>query len=364
MPRRGSRVRLATGIYRDGSGIAATVKVGSGAHAVQREKRYPPDTPLKTIQTWQRDTAAALNPGAGGRVKRGTLAADAERYLTLVQHLQGWNGVRAEVRAWTALYGKLHRSKITAEHVLKARVRWLAEGYAPKTVNNRVDRLRVLYRRLDATPDRPRPHTPCDTVAPLPVSEAPAVAPDVAMVDRVAARLEAHERQGYLRSSKTRARFLVLATTGKRPSEVMRADREDVDLDRRVWKVRTGKGGWGPGIFLNDDMLAAWRLFIEADAFGWFDTSSYARRLYFAGWRPSLRPYNLRHGVGQAMSAAGIDLTDIQAHYGHTRASTTRRHYVPVLDTRLEDASRRIDGRFRYLAEPDRLAPKAGTGRK
>lgn len=361
MPRRGKRVRLASGIYRDKTGIAATVKVGSGESAVQRERRYPPDTPLKTIQTWQRDTANALRPA---RAKRGTLAADAERYLALVKHLQGWDGVRAEVRAWVALYGKRHRSRLTADDVRAARVRWLAEDYAPKTVNNRVDRLRTLYRTLDATPELRRPPTPCDTIDPLPLSEVPAIAPDDRLVDRVAARLAAHERQGTLRSSKTRARFLVLATTGKRPCEVMRARPEDVDLERRVWQVRTAKGGWGPGIYLNDDMLAAWRFFTETDAWGWFDTGSVAKVLRTAGWPTAIRPYSLRHGVGRAMSGAGVDLADIQAHYGHKRISTTRHHYVPVLDTRLEQASRQIDRRFRWADTPDRLAPKAGTVRK
>jgi integrase len=76
-----------------------------------------------------------------------------------------------------------------------------------------------------------------------------------ATIAAVAAQLEEHERRGWLRSAKTRARFMVLASTGKRPSELMRAQPHDVDFVRRVWTVRDGKGGWSPGIYLNDDML-------------------------------------------------------------------------------------------------------------
>jgi len=363
MSRRGKRVRLAKGIYRDKSGTAATVKVGSGATAAQREQRYPHDTPLKLMQAWQRETAQALRD-TSGRVKRGTLVADGARYLRLVKHLNNWTGVRAEVRAWIALYGPLHRSRLTADHVLAARVTWRDAGRAPKTINNRVDRLRTLYRTLDATPARPTPPTPCDTIDPLPLPDVPAVAPDDALVGRVAARLEAAERAGVFRSSKTRARFLVLATTGKRPSEVARAQPEDVNLVSRVWKVRNGKGGWGPGIYLNDDMLAAWRLFVDAQAFGEFSRNSYARRLRQYGWPAGLRPYNLRHGVGQAMSGTGVDLSDIQAHYGHKRISTTRKHYVPVLNTRLEGASRAIDGRFTWPSVPAGVPAVSGRGRR
>jgi integrase len=348
MPRRGKRTRLAKGIYRDKSGLAATVAVGTGPAKQQREKRFPPGTPLKEMKGWQQDTAAVLREDIGV-TKRGTLRADAKRYLKLVAHLKNPSGVRSEVDAWVARLGGMHRAQITPADVLEARVAWLEAGYAPKTVNGRVDRLRTLYRTLDATPHRPTPPTPCDPVEPLVIIQGPSVAPEVATVLTVLARLQEGEQAGTLRTSKTRARFLVLATTGKRASEVMRAQPDDVNLETRVWRVRNGKGGWGPGIYLNDDMAEAWRAFVEADAWGPYNTGSFARRLRHAGWPAGIRPYNLRHAVGQAMSAAGVDLADIQAHYGHRQISTTRRHYVPVLGSRLEEASRKIDGR---LARP------------
>jgi integrase len=354
MSRRGKRLRLAKGIYRDRSGIAATVAIGTGPTKQQREKRWPLGTPLKSIKQWQQDTAAELRDDVGV-AKRGTLKADAARYLELAKYLQNWSGVRAEVRAWVALYGHLHRAQITPAHVLEARVQWLDAGYAPKTVNERVGRLRRLYRTLDATPQRKTPPTPCDTIDDLAVVGAPSVAPDAALVRQVLCQLEAGERKGTLRDAKTRARFLVMATTGKRPSEVMRTEPTDVDLEVRTWRVRNGKGGWGPGIYLNEDMLVAWGLFVEADAWGVFNTGSYGRVLRTAGWPVGLRPYNLRHAVGRAMQAAGVDLSDIQAHYGHKHIATTRRHYVPILESRLEAASRKIDGR---------LARPAGTDEK
>ena len=40
------RVRVAEGVYRDRYGLATTVKV----NGVQREIRFPPGTPLKTIR--------------------------------------------------------------------------------------------------------------------------------------------------------------------------------------------------------------------------------------------------------------------------------------------------------------------------
>ena len=108
----------------------------------------------------------------------------------------------------------------------------------------------------------------------------------------------------------------------------------------------TGRGGWGPGIYLNDDMMAAWELFVEADAWGIFRTGSLVRTTRRAGWPEGVRPYNLRHTVGISISEAGGDLADVQAHLGHKHISTTRKHYVPVLNSRMQKASELISGRI------------------
>jgi hypothetical protein len=43
----------------------------------------------------------------------------------------------------------------------------------------------------------------------------------------------------------------------------------------------------------------------------------------------------------------GIDLADVSAVLGHRQIATTRRHYAPVLVSRLKDASERLAGRFK-----------------
>jgi integrase len=338
---RGARKRVAANIYADRAGFSVTVKVSG----VQRERRYPKETPLSVMKRWRDETRVALRKALPSR-SGSTFAQDVETYITQMKHLASWRERHAELKAWIARVGTLPRTRITADHVREARAAWLAAGKAPKTVNMRVASLQHLFRVLGATPELPRPWTPCDGIKPLPVHRTPAVAVPHTTIAAVAAKLEEHERIGWLRSAKTRARFMVLASTGKRPSELMRAQPQDVDFVRRVWTVRDGKGGWSPGIYLNDDMLVAWRLFVKADAWGVFEVSSYDQRLYKAGWPKEVRPYNLRHTVGIGLSELGVDLADIQAHMGHRRIETTRKHYVPVLHSRLEEASRRLDHRF------------------
>ena len=70
-------------------------------------------------------------------------------YLAQVKHLASYKSRVCEVDAWTELYGRLRRVQITAENVRTARAGWIADGYTPKTCNNRFQTLRHLYRVLD-----------------------------------------------------------------------------------------------------------------------------------------------------------------------------------------------------------------------
>jgi len=338
--RRGKRVRVSVGIYRDAIGYAAVVRVGDW----RKEKRFPKHTPLSEIKDWQNALRSRWRASGFASAPKGNLAADVDRYLGLVKHLAGWIELRSELRAWVRRLGPKRRSQIHEADILHARNDWLVSGVKPKTINNRVAALNRLWHRLDGR----RAPSPCDNLRPLAVHKTPAQRVRDVDVVQVYEQLRAWEKAGILRDAKARARFMLYASTGKRPSEIMRAQPGDVDLERRVWIPRDGKGGWGPGVYLNDDMLAAWTLFIQANAWGEFSGNSFVRLLRKAGWPAGVRPYNLRHSVGIAMSELGIDLADIQQHMGHKRIETTRRHYVPVIGSRLQRASELVDGRFHW----------------
>jgi site-specific recombinase XerD len=345
--RHGRRLRVSKGIYRDKSGLAAVVS----AAGQRQEHRFPLGTPLEEIREWREDTRLELlktTPAAA----RGTLKADVERYLKQIQHLASWRERRAELKAWSARHGSLRRRQIKPAMVRETMGVWAQDGKSPKTITNRVNTLAHLYRTLDG---KRRP-TPCDEVTRPAAARTPPVTVSPAIVRKVEAQLRAHEACGWIRNAKTRARFMVLASTGRRKSELERAKPEDVDLERRVWLVRDGKGGWSPGIYLNDDMVAAWRVFLAANAWGAWNAGSMARVLRKAGWPAAVRPYNMRHAVGLALSEAGIDLSDVQVHMGHTRIATTRKFYVPVLTSRLEAAGKAIEGRIGWESEEPAIA--------
>ena len=331
--------------------VRATVKVAG----VQRERHFAHGTKVRIITAWKTHVRAQLlrkySAAADRAVRRDRLAADAERYYPQIKHLSDWGQRRSEIRAWLkAGLADRHRHLIVRADVLRIRGVWIEAGVAPKSVNNRVTALRNLYHVLDGD-DSP---TPCDGVKPLPTHKSPPVLVPAATVNAVLAVLTGPAKDGRGRPTteraQTAARLMVLASTGKRPSELMRAEPGDVDLERRVWSVRDGKGGWSEGAYLNTEMRIAWQAFVDADAWGWYSTTRHARRLRAAGWPDGVRPYNARHATWITASERGADLSDIQAGAGHRHQATTRTHYVPVLHSRMQRLSELLDGRFGWQA--------------
>lgn len=358
MPRKGKRRTVGRGLYQDSGGYEVRVTVGGASYSV----RMPNDSTLEELKT-QRAELEAQGRTETPRIARGTLAADVPRYVTLISHLESWKDRLAHLNAWVALYGDVLRHRITTQDVLTARLVWRADKKAPKTINHRVDTLRNLYKTLDGK----RKPTPCDDVTPLPVPKSPIqrISDDLILaVDRALQANEIDGRHSVLKTGKTRARFRVFVSTGKRPCEIMRATPGDVDLEARVWVPRDAKGGFCPGVYLNDDQLAAWKLFIEVDAWGNYSTSAFVRTIRAAGWPVSVRPYQARHTTWITASERGIDLEDISVGAGHTDPRTTRRAYVPVLNSRLQRLGEALEGRFKAWPVVPMSAPVRNRRRR
>lgn len=343
MPRRGQRTVIARGIYQDASGIAIVIRLDGK----QKEFRFPLDTPRHILR--ERRLALEQDQQRRREAGRTSLEQSAKDYLAQKAGALTESTLTAagsELRAWIAALGAhTGRHQITEGDVLRVRRAWQQAGIAPKTINNRLDRLRQLYRALDGK----RAWTPVDDIDPLKVSRTPIqrIAPSV--INGVLARLT---------DPPTRARFMVYASTGRRPSEIGRTEPSDVNLEARVWVPRDGKGGFTPGLYLNDEMRMAWQAMIDADAFGPFNVNSFTRRLHAAGWPTSIRPYQLRHNVGIALSESGHDLDDIGPQLGHKRRETTRRHYVPVLGSRMQRMAESLEGRFGWAKTPKKKGKK------
>ncbi len=99
----------------------------------------------------------------------------------------------------------------------------------------------------------------------------------------------------------------------------------------RIWFVRPAKGGLAIPLPLDPGMVRAWKVFIQAKAWGPFDARSFGETIRRHGWPKGVRPYNLRHTFAIDHLLAGTSLSNLQGLLGHAQIETTRKHYAPVL---------------------------------
>ena len=291
---------------------------------MQREIRFPPGTPLKTIRARRDELRASLRTlPAGGRH---TLNHDAGRYLDQVRStLVSFGDRRRELWAWLPRCGHLRTLALPAHlPALNAQLHEWRRTLAASTCNHRRHALtnlaRVLYGRrasfdlLDLVRFAPPPPKPrwvdrrhiADVLAEIPTG------------------------------SVTRVRLELMHWTGMRPSQMGRLRAEDFRLDEPIPYVAVprGKGGRIAAVPLVPEGGAAARAFLDAAAFGPWPRSSVNRALAAAArraGRPVFTTYQIRHSFAAGLRRAGTDVADIQDLYGHTRPETTMIYAPPEL---------------------------------
>jgi integrase len=287
MPRR-HRVRLGPCIYQDEYGID-TIVTWRGQEI---RERWPLGTDLDVLTAWvHRAKAEALDrtaqAGPPTAHAKGTLTADAQRFLKDREGLPSHTDDRLLLKPWLALYGHLRRSSITTAHINRAIAQWRKDGKSAQTIRHRCRVLRVLWKHLDGK----RARSPfADALIPKLPKPHPVRVP-IATIQKVLAQMDPSQPRQKGSSAirwpagaaKVRARYFVLATTGQRPCQLERATPEDLDLEHGVWTVRGAKGGASHPIALNADMIAAWQMFIAADAWGTFNRHWYRTRIRQGG---------------------------------------------------------------------------------
>ena len=314
------RVRVAQGIYKDRWGLSATVKV----NGIQREIRFEPGTPLKTIRAKRDELRASLRqqrrPGSG------TLAGDAVRYLDQVRTtLTSFADRQRHLDAWLPQFGHLDTLSLV-DHLplLDRQLRDWRHTLSASSCNQRRDAItnlvKVLYGRRAAA----------DFVDLVRFTREPSPPRwiDRAHITAVLAQLT--------RGSKTDVRLRLMHWTGMRPSQMGRLRRDDFRLDDAIpfVAVPRGKGGRLAAIPLVEEGLQAARDFVARDAFGSWSCPSANKALARAArhaQRPAFTVYAIRHSFAAGLRRTGTDVADIQDLYGHTHPSTTMIYAPPQL---------------------------------
>jgi len=179
----------------------------------------------------------------------------------------------------------------------------------------------------------------------------PTCLPKVLTVDQLTAFFAA------IRKPKYRALFMTCYAAGLRLGEACHLRVEDIDSQRMVIRIRTGKGGRERLTILSPRLLvvlrAYWRL---AKPSVWLfpgatptrpvaiDTarSVFHRARVQAGLPDGYSPHSLRHSFATHLLDAGTDLVLIQHLLGHRSIKTTS-GYIHVSLTRLQQAQSPFD---------------------
>lgn len=303
------------GIKKDRYGLRAYVKVGH----VQREKRFPAGTPLKTLQAWRDEARVALRKMHPPTGLQGTLADDVVRYLAQVRSMPTYEQRSSHLALWKAALGAgTVRSTITAADIRTVLQTWRAE-HGPATCNKRRSALMHLYSVLDGKgASNPVRDVPKFTEPPpLPRGRDP------------------HAIDKLLKAAapgRIRACCRVMLWTGMRPFELQQAQRDDIDLEHGTAIVRTAKGGRVRVIPLTPQAISAWKEFSREGCWGHVPQAApMGRWLKQKTGIADLRVYDLRHSYGTALARRETRLDVIGSLMGHSTLELTKRYTLAAL---------------------------------
>lgn len=353
---------LAPGIYRmDNGSYRVVARVGDRKTGPRpKEKRFPSDTSLRAMKRWQEDQRAELRR-QNLRPAKGTLADDVGRYLEQVSDsIKFIKDREREIRAWLPVLG--HRYRHTIEpHEIKEQLREWRKTYAAHTCNLRRTALSHLFTTLDG-------RNAYNPVREVPKFEEPRPTPKWLPYEVIETTF------AVMRNCPTKARLMLIAYAGFRPSEIMRAQSEDVlpflDLPEPFCFKRVGKGGVSVMVPLPPKGVEAWRLLIARNGWGRFQHANVNRDWKLAMRRAGeaeiraaselepdvaaieklrlmFRPvncYRLRHSYSVRLLLACGNKEIVQKALGHAKIQTTDIYTTMVVDPRLQEAVKRAFG--------------------
>lgn len=321
------------GIRRKGQNWQAYVRVQKQLYT----KVFPEGTPFATMLDWRARHKARVP-------SKNTLAADAQTYLATVRHLPDVKNRVLYLQRWIDALGQdRRRHTITSAELDGILSKWLLT-LSPTTVRHHRSALLALWKTLDG-PDAPNPVKQTTRPADRPPQMR---AVPLATVWRVL---------GYLRPSQTRARLLVILTTGLPHAQIMRLTPDDWDKVGKRLHVsarRKGKGVAGRILPLSSAATTAMKEFTKWNCWGKFSQSamhSAVQRACDALEVPRFRPYDIRHLFAYQVYKLTGDLSTVARLLGHADLKTTKRYAASAF----EDVDRAVVDRVGEISqEPEK----------
>ena len=280
----------------------------------------------------------------GGNRQAGTFDAAVERYLRQIS-IASIKDRTQHIQEWADRFRGRNPYTITAAEINEQLKVWKAEGYAASSRNHRLSALSDFFQKL--TGQRKGGHNPCREIDRFAEPKRIPPARPFSEIQKVLKEFD---------DNVTGARARCLAYTGMRASQLMRLQRDDINLQQRTVRVPQAKQGEVAEIALSKEGLDAFKDLIrfaedtelpEINRHHWgkpFSNSSLNKALRIACKRAGVRPFNpyvFRHSLATHLLELGASTRDVGYQLGHSDPRMTER-YTKVNLERLRKVMARI----------------------
>ena len=267
-----------------------------------------------------------------------------ERYITYIKgYKRSWKSDDSILRNHLLpKFGRLHLNDITTQDIIAYHHTMYAQGYASGTCNRIVILLRYMFnlaQKWDILSDGRNP------------------AMGIVLFEETKCEryLNSQEAQALLHAIQTseneQLKYIVtlLLLTGCRKRELLDAQWEHFDLERRSWRIPMSKSGKPRHVPLSDSVLTLLSQIPRIEGCPYVVPNPHTKlpfKSVFRSWDAArkmaglhdLRLHDLRHSFASFLINSGRSLYEVQNILGHSQSKTTQR-YAHLSNSTLLDAT-------------------------
>ena len=315
--------------YRDPHGKQRQHKIGDS-------KSLSFDKARQAAQVLRSRVVLGESPAEERKIKRAipTVAEFAEeRYMPFVKgYKKSWDSDDSYLRNHLLpRFGSHHLDQVSQQEVVEFHHAMRAKGYALATCN----RMLVLMRYMFNLAKKWKvPGADFNPTIGVPMYEA-----NNARERYLTAEETQRLKEALVRSDNTQLQYIVplLLMTGARKRELLEAQWEHFDLERRSWRIPMSKSGKARYVPLSATVLEVLAQLPRWPGCPYLVPNPKTREPYvsiFSSWNtarkhaglPEVRMHDLRHSMASNMVNSGRSIYEVAKVLGHTQLKTSQRY--------------------------------------
>lgn len=315
--------------YRDPHGKQRQHKIGDS-------KSLSFDKARQAAQVLRSRVVLGESPAEERKIKRAipTMAEFAEeRYMPFVKgYKKSWDSDDSYLRNHVLpRFGSHHLDQVSQQEVVEFHHAMRAKGYALATCN----RMLVLMRYMFNLAKKWKvPGADFNPTMGVPMYEA-----NNARERYLTAEETQRLKKALMRSDNTQLQYIVplLLMTGARKRELLEAQWEHFDLERRSWRIPMSKSGKARYVPLSTTVLEVLAQLPRWPGCPYLVPNPKTREPYvsiFSSWNtarkhaglPEVRMHDLRHSMASNMVNSGRSIYEVAKVLGHTQLKTSQRY--------------------------------------